>query len=204
MLLPLFFTALDLRATNTDRASTKFAATGLTESSALGVGDIFLRGKYRFGELLGADLAAGLKLRLPSGNEGDFQGRGSTTVTPSLIGSRIWGPFEAHTSLGVEVDTDTVEASRARYELGGVLNVVGDLAIFADVVGNSKFTSRTEKPTTAGLPIEFPRADIVDGIVGLKVAIGRHGLGYLAVRGPLTRDGLRADVIPSGGFEVVF
>ena len=44
----------------------------------------------------------------------------------------------------------------------------------------------------------------MDGIVGLKVEVGRRGLGYLAVRGPLTHDGLRADVIPSGGFEVVF
>ena len=198
LLLPLFFTALDLRATNTDRASTKFAATGLTESSALGVGDIFLRGKYRFGELLGADLAAGLKLRLPSGNEGDFQGRGRTTVTPSLIASRTWGPLEGHTSLGVEADTDPVEASRARYELGGVFNIVEHVAIFADVVGNSKFTGGET------LPIPFPRTDIVDGIVGLKVEVGRRGLGYLAVRGPLTQDGLRADVIPSGGFELVF
>ena len=193
LLVPLFFTTLDLRAINTESG-----ATGATESSAFGVGDIFLRAKYRFCELLGAGFAAGLVLRLPSGNEGDFQGRGRTTVTPSLIASRTWGPLEAHTSVGVEADTDPVEASRARYELGWVFNVVEYVAIFADVVGNSKFTGGET------LPIAFPRTDIVDGIVGLKVEVGRRGLGYLAVRGPLTHDGLRADVIPSGGFEVVF
>ena len=59
-------------------------------ASHAGVGDLFLRGKYRLftGEILQA--AAGLVLRFPTGDEDNFQGTGAFEVTPLVYVSTRW------------------------------------------------------------------------------------------------------------------
>jgi hypothetical protein len=51
---------------------------GSSLDTEVGVGDIFLRGKYVSFTGGWGDVAAGLLFRLPSGNEDDFQGTGSS------------------------------------------------------------------------------------------------------------------------------
>src|SRR5439155_19604627 len=56
-------------------------------SDAFGVGDVFLRGKYRFLDADWARLAVGTVLRVPSGNEQNFQGTGAVELAPMLYAS---------------------------------------------------------------------------------------------------------------------
>lgn len=211
LLIPLFVTKLSFRARGPAGASGD-------DSTHAGIGDIFMRAKYRLAEVAATNIAGVLTLRLPSGEEGDFQGRGRTTVTPSVVASRLLGPVELHGGLGIEADTDPVDASRARYEIGAVVKLLDYLALFGDIVGASYITHRTEdvvfrrsdgsvvliggQPVAATL--DFPRTDLVDAIGGLKLRIGDHGMAYIAARVPLTEDGLRPDYIPSGGVELTF
>jgi hypothetical protein len=68
--------------------------------SASGVGDVLLRGKYRFFERGATGMALGLDLRLPTGDEDDLLGTGVTQGKLFLIGSGQWGRVSPHVNLG--------------------------------------------------------------------------------------------------------
>src|SRR5256885_10073010 len=111
--------------------------TGRTQGNAVGIGDILLRGKYQFPTMEGGiRSAAGLQLRLPSGNENDFQGTGDFEASPFLYLSTIlWSHVEPHANLGVDLRTDNVERSQARYGLGADVDVTRRIGISLAFLG---------------------------------------------------------------------
>jgi outer membrane putative beta-barrel porin/alpha-amylase len=74
--------------------------TRSVDDDATGVGDLLLRTKYHFLSLNGFNLASGLSLRLPTGDEDDFQGLGDVVVTPYLTVSQEYGRFDFHLQVG--------------------------------------------------------------------------------------------------------
>jgi hypothetical protein len=68
--------------------------------SASGVGDVVLRAKYRALSGARAGLAFGLDVRLPSGEERDLLGTGTTQIKGFLIGSAHFGTFSPHVNGG--------------------------------------------------------------------------------------------------------
>jgi len=102
----------------------RFAAAPEDPMHPLGVGDLMLRAKYRLLEQRDVHVAAGLLLRIPTGDEGDLQGIGFFEVTPGLLAStRIfepapWARLQGHLNAGVGFDTDDVGASEARWGIG--------------------------------------------------------------------------------------
>ena len=60
-------------------------------SSAQGIGDILLRAKYRFYTAAGGGLAAGVDLRLPTGDSEQLLGTGGAQLKVGLIGSMASG-----------------------------------------------------------------------------------------------------------------
>jgi hypothetical protein len=93
-------------------------------SSATGVGDLFLRGKYRL--LAGAwgDLAPGLVLRMPTGNQDNFQGTGDWEISPLLYASSPRWPVGHEVSVqgffngGLDLDATDVSRSEGRFGVG--------------------------------------------------------------------------------------
>ena len=96
ILLPFVFTHFKVRAqavlndesgTHTHSFDNATKATTEVRSSSddpVGIGDLLLRTKYHLIDTYGFNLAAGLTLRLPTGNEDDFQSLGDTMTTPFL------------------------------------------------------------------------------------------------------------------------
>ena len=66
-------------------------ATFLAAGSASGIGDVLLRSKWNFSTQPGRGLAAALDLRLPTGDEDELLGSGSTQARLMLIGSASFG-----------------------------------------------------------------------------------------------------------------
>ncbi|HXA78405.1 MAG TPA: transporter [Candidatus Acidoferrales bacterium] len=84
-------------------------ATFSDSSSAVGIGDVVLRGKYTVykGERLA--VAAGVDVRLPSGDATNFLGSGATGVEPfGVISYRA--RVTPHASVGYEINGDSVLA----------------------------------------------------------------------------------------------
>jgi hypothetical protein len=182
-----------------------------------GVGDLQLRTKYHF--LSGADgfnLAGGLNLRIPTGDEENFQGVDAVVLTPYVAMAREFGAFDLHGVLGIDTYTDDLDRSRARYAVGAAYQVLDNLNFIVDLVGTSQLTSNTisvSVPQFVGFettPSSFKtetqelRTDIVDLAIGMKFNPYRDVVTFANVFVPLNDDGLRADVVPSAGVQVSF
>jgi hypothetical protein len=229
LFVPIVRTSLALDGTSaaivqTSAGQQQATARASLSGSASGLGDVLVRTKYRLLESERARVAAGLAIRLPTGDPRDFHGIGDTTVTPSLVVSRPFGRHDLHASLGVECNADKIERSRARYGVGASLQPWDRLAFLVDVLGSSSFTDdvftfpakvgaidelfgndsliRSVTPTTVTAFV--PRSDVVDLAVGLKVNPVGTLVGFAEAIVPLTHDGLRADVIPTAGLEWSF
>lgn len=85
------------------------AATFSDSGSATGIGDVILRGKYHVyrGERLG--LAAGVDVRVPTGDTSNFLGSGATGVKPFGIIS-YHARVSPHALLGYEINGESVLA----------------------------------------------------------------------------------------------
>lgn len=238
LLIPVIVTNLDLRARavlNNESGGNVHSFEPITsaadptvtqrtvsaDDSATGVGDLLLRTKYHFVDAADFDFASGLTLRIPTGDEDDFQGIGDTTLTPFFSLSQVYGPIDLHLSTGVEINTEDLDRTRVRYGAGASYQIGERLALLTDIVGSSGVTKQElsvqvpqfintgaggvgdtqSDPTTATTEI---RTDIVDLAVGLKASFAPSAVGFFSFFIPLNDDGLRADVIPAAGLEVSF
>jgi len=224
-LLPLADTALHLSGIAggaVGRAANLAVAPASFDGRAFGVGDVLLRSKYRLRDA-GVQLAGEIELRLPTGNERDFQGLGVFTFSPLLVATRTWGRQEVHVNVGTEIAPTDLDRSSARYAVGAVLSPIDRLAFLLDVLGSSTFVSDNFSIPTAGkivpviLPTDFvkavrpgeiiayvPRADLVNFSLGTKLNLFGTFVAFADVILPITSDGLRASVIPAGGIEYTF
>jgi hypothetical protein len=203
---------------------------GRFHDNAFGIGDLLLRTKYRFYDDPNVFLlAAAITLGMPSGSPDNFQGLGDFTITPTLIASRAFGRNDLHMNLGMEFDTMNGQRTRARYAIGTTIQPLARLAFLVDVVGSSgldteHFTIPTGSvkavcgPIGNGRSVDcvnytvsrnqvngvVPRSDIIDLSTGIKYnPFGTVDIYLLAII-PLTQQGLRAAVVPTGGVEWTF
>lgn len=125
--------------TPTDETSS-FTSTS-KRSTADGIGDVLFRAKYRALERDTGDLAAGLLLRAPIGNEETLQATGSLLVTPMLYASSRAVPIGAAFTLraylngGIAFETGDVGASEPRWGLGLDVGLVDRVTVGIGVVG---------------------------------------------------------------------
>jgi hypothetical protein len=227
LLLPLFYTNLDVRRTDAFGADVR----GFSGSeSAFGIGDIQVRGKYLIDRQDPFRVAVGLALRLPTGDEDDLHGIGDFTITPSGVVSYVFGRYDFHASLGFETNADELSRSRVNYGTGVSVSIIQRLTANLDIIGSSQFvdedldipvdaSAQALAPSVAQIPgaevtatgfntstvhQTIDRTDIVDVAVGTKVAIVGNLVGFVTVIVPITDDGVRADVVPAGGLEISF
>lgn len=172
--------------------------------SAGGVGDLLLRAKYVFLRDAPVQLALGLGLSLPTGDQSDFHGTGSTHAMPLLIASRRFGQrFELLANVGADLDADDAGRSTVRWALGATMSVIAPLSAAVTFLGNHELEPRTA-------PIRFPfffqieRNDLYDAAVGLRWAFADRAVLTANALVPLNREGVRADVIPTIEIEYVF
>jgi hypothetical protein len=172
--------------------------------SAAGVGDLLLRAKYVLLRDAPIQLAAGLALSLPTGDQSDFQGIGSTHLLPLLIASRRFGQrLELLANAGVDFDADDVGRSVVRWALGGTMSLVEPLSAAVTFLGRHELEAQTE-PIRLPFFFQIERNDIYDAAVGLRWRFASRGVLSANALVPLNREGVRPDVIPTLELEYVF
>ena len=189
-------------------------------STKLGVGDVFVRGKYRIGAGNPGTLSSALVLRLPAGSEDDFQGTGAFELAPMLVAStavvtrRPWPELQGFLNAGVDFNTADVDASEADLASArtrafpGVSLAAAFLARHPfERIGSPGFLDvpRVRGGTAPLFGLRLERLDYYDLSVGGRVNLWRDTLiGFANAIVPLNDDGLRADVIPLVGIEATF
>ncbi len=200
--------------------------TAHVRMSAFGVGDLLLHGKYHAVRSRWGDAALSLGLRIPTGNEENFQGIGVWEVSPGLYGTT---PFvavsdhvrlQAHANAVVDLNANDVSSSQGRFGIG-LDCAVGRRATaaiaflarepFAAIAPPGFFDTRRVDPQTGRsfsgplLGLDRSRPAYWDLSVGGRVVLWRETLiGYVNVLLPLNDDGFRSDVIPLAGIEAAF
>jgi hypothetical protein len=211
--LPVIGTSLDLEATSLV-PDPRFPSFALPRGSAIagtdvrsasgdsvGVGDLLLRAKYVLWRGVPADVAVGLGLSLPTGNDENFQGTGTTRVLPSLIASRIFANrVEMLANVAMELNADDVSRSAVRWVLGGTILLMDKLAVPIAFLGRHELAAPTQP---IGVPFFFQieRSDAVDASVGLRWSFLETALLSANALVPLNDDGLRPDVVPTVSVE---
>ncbi len=202
----------------TSGSGSLFAAEGATKT---GVGDIFLRGKYRVLSWDALQAAVGLVVRLPAGNRDNFQGTGDVELAPMLyvttrkFEASKWLYLLGYLNAGFDVDASETGSSEGRWGLGldGGLSDRATLAVA--VLGRHAFErllpsgftnfTRSDGSSRPLFGIEGTRADIYDFSIGGRVNLWRDTIMVFAnAIVPLNRDSVRADVIPTVGLEAAF
>ncbi|MCA1579957.1 MAG: hypothetical protein LC796_00920 [Acidobacteria bacterium] len=123
-----------------------FTNGGTTETfrqngSASGVGDVVLRGKFRLLSASRGGLALAADVRVPTGEERDLLGTGSTQVRGFFIGSLHAGPFSPHLNAGYSWSSNASGGRKVPDEIsytGGFDWALGPRLTFAvDVLGRT-------------------------------------------------------------------
>ena len=225
LLVPMLYTSLSLNGQAGGVVENALPDIGPVSfhDKAFGIGDILVRTKYRFYDDPDVVLLAGaLTFRMPSGNPDNFQGLGDFTITPTLIVSRPFGKNDIHMNLGMEFNTRDSQQTRARYGIGATIQPLDQLAFLVDILGSSGLDDDTFTLPAGNVPPQFTagdflvsktatsvtgvvrRSDIVDLSTGIKFNPFASANVYLLAIIPLTQQGLRAAVVPAGGFEWTF
>jgi hypothetical protein len=200
----------------------------------VGPGDVQLRGRYRFLEAEYLHLAAGLLLRIPTGDEDALQGIGFTEVAPSLLASsRIYQPapcarLQGHFNATLGINAEDVDAGEARWGLGLDWGLTDDLTVALAFLGRHQFasiagpgvldiprcssdlvdcaTDPSQRDTTAPLfNLSGERPDYYTLSLGGRIALWRDMLfAFANVAIPLNDGFIRTAPIPVAGVEATF
>jgi hypothetical protein len=190
-------------------------------ASRLGLGDTLLRGKYSFMRSDWIDAAAGLVLRLPTGNENDFQGTGDVELAPMLYAAtrtfqpRRWLRLQPYLNGGMNVDASDLDASEGRWGAGldcgvsqrltAAVAVLGRHALSRLVPAGSFDVRRLYGPPRPLFGLQGDRSDSYDLSIGGRVNVWRDTvMAFANVIIPLNDDGVRPEPIPTVGFEATF
>lgn len=171
---------------------------------ATGIGDVVLRGKYAFYRGGPVSLAAGLDLRLPTGDDKELMGLDTVRVSPFLIASTHVFGFAPHVNVGFDIgDTSKIE-DEFFYKIGFDWAALSRLTVVMDLLGRHIIDNKRPK---AGRPLgstEKADSDIINAAFGVKINPWGNLLVLVNVLVPLNDTGLRDDVTPLVGLEWSF
>jgi hypothetical protein len=209
----------------TTPANVKFTQT--VAGAASGFGDVVLAGKGTLYETDKYGVAAGMELRLPSGDEQNFLGSGAVGIKPYLVLAHR-GKIAPHLNLAYQwngssaltKDANGAEQPLPRffgYTFGADMGLLHQVTFTADLVGEHFFnapriTTPGKVSTTVSDPsVVFSTVSPIDGdydvdnlALGLKLNPWKKLLllGNATIK--LNDGGLRATVVPLVGISYSF
>jgi hypothetical protein len=127
-------TNLHFFAGGSDKQS--FSSSG----DAAGIGDMLVRAKYRFTSTPGGGLAAGVDLRLPTGDAENLLGTGAAGAAFTFIGSTTRGKFGPHVNVGFTAngESDVVSLpNEFNYRFGSEFVASPRITLNADLLGRT-------------------------------------------------------------------
>jgi Putative MetA-pathway of phenol degradation len=153
--------------------------------SASGIGDVLVRMKYRFRDMPGGGMAAGLDLRLATGREEDLLGTGGTSTKLFLIGSRECGDFGPHFNVGYtfsQAGGDVIETlpDEMSVNVGALWAVTPRVTLSGDLLGRRLLDSPVLVTTLSDFDLtgdgEVLRPDIEADTADLSLLLASLGV----------------------------
>lgn len=198
------------------------------EGSAAGIGDLVVRAKGTVLREGARALAAGLDVRLPTGDERNLLGSGALGLRSFAAFSTAYGPIAPHANIAYQWNGESVIAGdiptstkadlpdRFSYALGADYTLTDRFSIVADLTGQrvldsprllTRQTVVTGPAGTVTLPdIRFESASywISSGAIGFKANLAQRLLVNFNMRFAIGDNGLSDRIAPLLGFEWAF
>jgi len=193
---------------------------------ASGVGDLMVRVKTNLLQRSAHGLAAGVDLRLPTGDEMDLLGSGTVGLQPFLIWSATYGTVSPHVNGSYRWNGSSVLAGnpvtgerahfpdQAGYAVGADLSVNPRLTLAFDIIGQYVYNAERVRADTfyaldgqSTFPnIVFTRDsfNLLSGSVGMKANLLQRLLLDVNLLFKIDEHGLRDRVTPLVGLEYAF
>jgi hypothetical protein len=199
-----------------------------SDGSAAGLGDMVVRLKGTLMRESTRALAAGVDIRLPTGDERNLLGAGAAGVRPFAAFSTSLGRFAPHANIGYQWNGESVLAgdiSRDEkgdlpdsfiYALGSDLTVTDRLSVILDVIGqrvidSPRLFTRTLTATGQAGSVTLPDIFLESGsywttnvAVGLKANVAPQLLIEFNLKFAASEGGLTDRVAPLVGLEWSF
>jgi hypothetical protein len=200
-----------------DAADPVLRATASTEGSATGIGDIAGRVKFNLGQSsrMGAALLA--EIRLPTGDEEDLLGSGSTQFRALGLYSAQFGTLSPHVNIGYLARGDSRTQNDAVLVGVSVDNLLSDWATLAAgfeselQVGENKFTLPADiefdEPFQRTIPatnVPNKGGDLLRASLGAKFTVRGGTVLVVNALMPLRDVGLQPDFIWTVGLDFPF
>ncbi len=157
------------------------------DETAVGTGDLFLRGKWHVADTNYANVALAGVLTLPTGNADDFLGFHDPTFTPWLITSKSFGRIAPHVNVGYAIRSSE-DVGQFQWIAGADLLTTRWLTLVSDFLGYYDHVN--------GNVVQWSGGFKVNPVGGMVMSVG--------FQLPVNREGLRADVIYTGQVEYNF
>jgi hypothetical protein len=228
--IPIVTLDMGLDVTRQDMPGGPVRRATVTDEHSGNISDMLLRAKYRIfetsGELGSTVGAAGVRVRLPSGNAREGLGTGYGEIGPYFAQSIsvIGGWLDSDWDAGVDAGIGNLRWSSAHYswELDAHAPRGEEwwsrLALATSLLGRSEFTSLRQATSISGphvtpngnrnlpyLGIDANRHDYLDATFGVRVAVWRSLVLSLGVFKALNSEGVRPDGwSPVGTLEGTF
>lgn len=189
---------------------------------ASGLGDIVLRGRYSFASRGAPGVAAGLDLRLPSGDADNMLGTGATQTRFFFIASGR-GRVSPHVNLGYTVSSGNAAVpNEVTYASGVELGASPRVTLLFDVFGQTSSdalrvqnratvhtfrqgpTAPIERTTLTSVAVSPSTLTSGMGAVGAKINVWRNALVSANVLVPIAHAGLRSRASFVAGFDYTF
>jgi hypothetical protein len=198
------------------------------EGSAAGLGDLLVRTKATLMREGTRAMAAGLDLRLPTGDEQNLLGAGAAGVRPFAAFSTTIGRFGPHANLAYQWNGRSLLAGDVRnhieadlpdqfqYALGSDLNVNNRFSIVVDLLGqrlmnSPRLSTYTLQATGVAGTVDLPDIRFAtdsfwtaNGAVGFKANVATRVLVSFNLRFTLGNSGLTDRIAPLLGVEWAF
>lgn len=198
------------------------------EGTAAGVGDLVARVKGTLMREGSRAFAAGLDVRLPTGDEHNLLGSGAVGLRPFAAFSASVGPFAPHANIGYHWNGSSTLAGSTRtmeeadlpdqflYALGADVLVAERMSVVLDVFGqrivsSPRLRSRTSTRSGAGGTVTLPDILFVtesywtsSGGLGLKANLAQRLLVTFNLRFAIASGGLTDRLSPLLGMEWAF
>ncbi len=165
------------------------SATGSTDGSSIGVGDIAVRVKANVSQTETAGLALFGDFRLPTGDADNFRGAGSLSARILGAYSGRYGNFSPHVNAGMLIRTDSLQSNAALATVGFDQLLTDSWTLAFDVLSETQIgDNKVVLPTPVQITAPFARTIDPTNIPGTKdhVISSSFGVKYTSQRGITT------------------
>lgn len=170
-------------------------------ASAIGIGDIVARAKWRFLPKKPFDTAVLVDVSLPTGEKENFLGTGEVRTKVTAVVSTSLRKLIPHVNIGYEVNFGETKLNVIDYRVGTEYAVRQWLTMSGEILGVVRPSAQSLFSSTALEGQSLVGRSEIDGAIGGKWQLSKNRAFLFNVIVPLNNSGIRASSMVTAGIQ---